>query len=225
MTGPLCTLCKPRKVCPLFPRRKREGIGGREVWILKVLSLSSLEFGLAGGGRRKQQHRGDGHSFNHTAPGWAGKIHRDGSATVPEFVVTWSPAGFSSWEFSLVFGFFFFGTNFKNSFSQPSLWECCPWILCWQQRFKQQASPAQIAQIFLFFFLFFSFSSIHFYRISSGRVGASVWNKGVWMWDPFQQVMEQLLQEKLPVLVLLSIYRDGIKGSNDYTIPGGGGKK
>lgn len=66
---------------------------------------------------------------------------------------------------------------------------------------------------------FFSSSSIHFYRISSGRVGPSVWNKGVWMWDSFQQVMEQLLQEKLPVLLPLSIYRDRIKGSIDYTIP------
>lgn len=65
----------------------------------------------------------------------------------------------------------------------------------------------------------FSSSSIHFYRISSGWVGPSVWNKGVWIWDSFQQVMEQLLQEKLPVLVPLSIYRGKIKGSNDYTIP------
>lgn len=147
LTGPLSTLCKPRNVCPLrlFPRKKREGIGGAR----RGFSLRQTSFPLLSGtwicwGRKEETSSGstevmlplDTASFtqqSRSAPGWTGKIRRDrsGRSRSSRFVVTSSHSISCR---SLLMGIFlsaFFNTDFKHSSSQPwgsSLLECCPWI-------------------------------------------------------------------------------------------------
>lgn len=170
------------------------------------------------GGKVQQQHGSDaasGHSFSHPAKTQlqAGQVKSTGTNPLQflscDFitlnVLQNSPHGnFPLWVFLALI----------SNISLPSLGDA----VLGSTALAAQVQTTSITCTNIPFFFFFPFSSIHFYRISSGRVGASVWNKGVWMWDSFQQVMEQLLQEKPRVLVPLSIYRDRIKGSNDYTI-------
>lgn len=79
-----------------------------------------------------------------TAPGWAGKTHRDTSvgAAIPELAVI-SPAGVSSWEFS---SFFVLISKIPFPFPMGML------------SLDAQLQTSSPAQIFNFFFLFPQFT-------------------------------------------------------------------